>query len=124
MGVLKPNKTFLVWLEGQPARRVYESKNPWTCPVAKYLDDTIGGGRAAVYESSIEVGDTLMLLAPNHRIRRLVVAIDREPGFKITRKRVLELAQLIWKYREPELLAQVEEAKVAMKKKQKKDWGW
>lgn len=92
--------------------------------MAIYLQDTVGGKGVGVYESSIEIGGVLMLLAPNHRIRRLVVAIDRRKESRIHRDQVRELAARIWGFNAAEELARIEAAKVAAKVKQLKDWGW
>lgn len=123
MTQITPNKTFPKWLDEQPSSAVWESKSPYACPVCCYLRDTVGGW-CAVYESSIEAGGNVMLLSPNHRIRRLVVRLDRTPGTRIGKQQIAEYVQDIWFLNTIDEEARIEQKRADDLKQRFVDWGW
>lgn len=65
-----------------------------------------------------------MLLSPNHRIRRLVVRLDRTPGTRIGKQQIAEYVQDIWFLNTIDEEARIEQKRADDLKQRFVDWGW
>lgn len=122
------HKQFPHWLAAQRDGQVWEAQNPYTCPIAQYMQTQYKGVHIAVWKDSIWIGGDTILFQPQHRFRRLLLLIMLSNEREVSKAKLIEWVKHIWRSdlsRDEKFdVEKFRQHRREVAKQQRAEWGW